>query len=162
MPAALWCQPGLSPRKVPRNVASGPRCVSLRSEKSKSTRSPRCSLRGRGHRRRHRVVVHRTTPNKRWPLPRGYVLGESSFHYPRCHRAVTSGGGLEIVPVAPLAQKNSGEIETRSPTENLVVTTSSRRRLASLRQVPSPSPEKSGFRNVAFPLIPSLFYGEYK
>src|SRR5579862_140989 len=35
---------------------------------------------------------------------------------------VTSGGGAEIVPVAPFAQKKSGEIKTRSPTENEAIT----------------------------------------
>src|SRR5215471_10385770 len=38
--------------------------------------------------------------------------------------AVTSGGGLEIVPVASFAQKKSGDTMTRSPTENFVVTRS--------------------------------------
>jgi hypothetical protein len=63
---------------------------------------------------------------------------------------VTCGGGLEIVPVAPLAQKKSGEIRTRSPTENLVLTKLLPLLAAQSTTVPIPVPVKSAYRHVGF------------
>jgi len=62
--------------------------------------------------------VNRVCPQRTDPFP-------CEPFRPFCHgplSAVTSGGGLEIVPVACFARKSSGETITRAPLENFVFT----------------------------------------